>query len=54
MTQMTSGGYRGDGSPDRLDALVWGLSDLFPDMVSEPVKAAAYKMPAQRGGWMGS
>lgn len=53
MTQMTSGGYRGDGSPDRLDALVWGLSDLFPDMVSEPVKAAAYKMPAARG-WMGS
>ena len=53
MTQMTSGGYRGDGSPDRLDALVWGLSDLFPDMVSEPVKASAYKMPAARG-WMGS
>lgn len=35
MTQMTTFGYEGDGSPDRVDALVWGLSVLFPSMVRE-------------------
>ena len=35
MTQMTTFGYEGDGSPDRTDALVWGLSVLFPSMVRE-------------------
>lgn len=28
MMQMTLSGYVGDGSPDRVDALVWGLSEL--------------------------
>jgi phage terminase large subunit-like protein len=35
MTQMTTAGFEGDGSPDRLDALVWGLTVLFPSMVRE-------------------
>jgi phage terminase large subunit-like protein len=35
MTQMTTFGYEGDGSPDRLDAAVWGLTALFPSMVRE-------------------
>lgn len=29
MVAMTSQGYQGDGSPDRVDALVWALSDLM-------------------------
>jgi phage terminase large subunit-like protein len=29
MTMTTTGGYRGSGSPDRLDALVWALSELM-------------------------
>lgn len=29
MCQMTSEGYAGKGSPDRVDALVWALTDLF-------------------------
>lgn len=33
MTQFTNEGYQGDDSPDRADALVWALSELFPDMV---------------------
>jgi phage terminase large subunit-like protein len=33
MTQMTTTGFQGTGSPDRTDALVWGLSVLFPSMV---------------------
>lgn len=40
MTTMTSAGYEGSDSPDRLDSLVWGITELFPDMVGtkqEPV-----------------
>ena len=33
LTSMTTTGYLGDGSPDRLDALVWGFTELFDDMV---------------------
>lgn len=29
MCQMTAEGYAGTGSPDRVDALVWALTDLF-------------------------
>lgn len=29
MCQMTAQGYAGPGSPDRVDALVWALTDLF-------------------------
>ena len=43
MCQMTNGGYRGKGSPDRVDALVWGLTDL----VVEP--AEKYRRPQVRG-----
>jgi phage terminase large subunit-like protein len=32
MCQMTAAGYEGEGSPDRVDALVWGLSELFPSI----------------------
>lgn len=34
MLQMTGTGYMGDGSPDRVDALVWALSELA--LKSEP------------------
>jgi len=30
MCQMTASGYEGEGSPDRCDALVWGMTELFP------------------------
>jgi phage terminase large subunit-like protein len=53
MTQMTTFGFEGDGSPDRVDALVWGLSVLFPSMVREDksrIKAVppAVAMPMAR------
>lgn len=38
MTLMSSAGYQGENSPDRLDALVWVLTDLFPSMIREPVQ----------------
>lgn len=53
MTQMTQHGYEGDGSPDRLDALVWAMSELFPDMIHEVPDAEKFKMPSfAAGGWM--
>ena len=33
MTQMTHMGFQGEGSPDRVDALVWGFTELMPDLL---------------------
>lgn len=41
-------------SPDRVDALVWGLTELFPDVVSVQKTALTYGKSAMRtGNWMG-
>jgi phage terminase large subunit-like protein len=52
MTQMTSSGYEGDGSPDRLDALVWAMTELFPGMVEKPPDAARFEIKGRRRSWM--
>ena len=31
----TAGGYEGEGSPDRADALVWALTQLFPNLTKK-------------------
>jgi phage terminase large subunit-like protein len=52
LTNFTNAGYEGEGSPDRGDALVWALSDLFPQIIKpdpKPKKAVHY----QPTGWMG-
>ena len=38
MRAMTRSGYRGRGSPDRLDALVWAMTELMikPPKVAKP------------------
>lgn len=41
MTMMTTSGYKGDNSPDRLDSVVWGITELLPDLIlekTEPIK----------------
>jgi phage terminase large subunit-like protein len=43
MTGMTTHGYAGKGSPDRVDALVWAITDLMIDA------AAEYRKPSIRG-----
>ena len=43
MCQMTAQGFEGQGSPDRVDALVWALTDLF----LEP--SAKWRAPRVRG-----
>lgn len=52
MTQMTQHGFEGQGSPDRLDALVWAFTELFPGMVEKPPKVEAFKYKPARRGWM--
>ena len=43
MAAMTVRGFAGRGSPDRVDALVWAITDLMID------PAAAYRRPQIRG-----
>lgn len=53
MCQMTAAGYEGEGSPDRVDGLVWGMTELFPSLVQ---KTQILEGPDFSGGgdWMGS
>lgn len=53
----SSAGYTGDRSPDRADAAVWAISDLFPSIVSDSKKQTTLpklRPPARLGaqGWM--
>lgn len=57
MCEVTAAGYMGKGSPDRVDALVWGLSQLFPAMTTMkkevPIPPFVPKPVAPRpGAWM--
>lgn len=52
MTQFTNAGYQGDDSPDRADALVWALTELFPDMVDDVPDASSLKLTPSSGSWM--
>ena len=52
MTQMTTHGYEGDGSPDRVDAMVWAFTELFPDMVDPRIDTSKFEISASSGGWM--
>lgn len=54
----SSAGYTGDRSPDRADAAVWAISDLFPSLVSAPRSGLVkpkLRPPGNLGaqGWMG-
>ena len=53
MCQMTAAGFEGEGSPDRVDALVWGFTELFPKMVKKSKKRSAVEHRPTAGGWMG-
>jgi phage terminase large subunit-like protein len=46
MCQMTSGGYEGEGSPDRVDSLVWLFTELFPDIIRKPESPMARQQVA--------
>lgn len=53
MVQMTAAGYEGTGSPDRVDALVWCLTELFPKMLRKPVKEVKELSGFSEGAWLG-
>jgi predicted phage terminase large subunit-like protein len=60
MTAYTTAGYMGDRSPDRADALIWALSELFPRVLQherngrwqrpEPVTSSRTWSSRDRGG----
>lgn len=57
MTMTTNAGYEGEGSPDRMDAAVYALTELLPDIIARrPKKAKLAKMLNAGGGqsWMGN
>ena len=51
MCQMTSAGYQGDGSPDRVDAMVWAFTELFPKLNRQKPKVDHRNNAG--GSWMG-
>ena len=52
----STSGYTGEGSPNRADALVWAIAELFPGIAKaakrETEKVRAYDGPITDGGWM--
>lgn len=52
MCQMGSGRYLGEGSPDRVDALVWAFTELFNTLTRPAAKPKRAHRPIV-GGWMG-
>lgn len=56
MCAMTAAGYEGEGSPDRVDALVWGLTEIFKDVVAPKVMTRRVMVESGHtgeGAWMG-
>jgi phage terminase large subunit-like protein len=52
MCRMTAAGYQGEDSPDRVDALVWALTELFPRLVRSEPKSQRPLPRGEVGGWM--
>lgn len=51
MCQMTAAGFEGNGSPDRCDALVWAMTELFPQLIS-PKSAVNWSDVTEGGSWL--
>lgn len=51
LCRMTAAGYEGEGSPDRCDALVWMMTELFPKIVNKSKPKT--RRPRTGGSWMG-
>lgn len=54
MVLMTPQGYLGTSSPDRLDALVWALTELFPAVIRRERKPEPKAAPRPGASWMAS
>lgn len=56
LCSFTTAGYIGDKSPNRADAFIWAMSELFPGMVKDnPIKKTGTTDHMNHGanGWMG-
>ena len=58
LTSFTTNGYMGENSPNHADAMIWGFSDLFPELTKQP-KPEVVTPPPQifhrsrgRSAWM--
>jgi len=49
MCAFSTSGYTGPGSPNRVDAHIWALAELFPSMVAPKRKAYDYSQSAAQG-----
>lgn len=55
MVLFTAAGIIGDTTGDRVDALVWGLTQLFPQMIrSQGASNIDWDAPSKGGGWLGT
>ena len=53
MCATTASGYEGEGSPDAMDGMVWGMTELFPGLVVKRTGDMRPPKPkALQGGWM--
>jgi phage terminase large subunit-like protein len=56
LTGFTTHGYMGDHSPNRADAMVWGMSDLFPELTKFKEKPEVVVQPTvyrpSKTAWM--
>ena len=55
LCSMTTAGYVGGGSPNRADAMVWGMTELFPSISADKVKkkeSERMEDRPRRSGWM--
>jgi phage terminase large subunit-like protein len=56
LAAFSTAGYTGERSPNRADALIWALSELFPGMVKAPPKprTETKSSPRTAHGWLTS
>ncbi len=52
LAAFSTAGYLGEQSPNRADALIWALTELFPGM-TKPAKKETEARPQVNRGWMG-
>lgn len=52
---LSTTGYTGSGSPNRADAVIWALAELFPGIIAGPkvVREKRERSSAGAGSWMG-
>ena len=55
MCLTTAAGYMGEDSPDRMDAMVWGMTELFPELVRQPTQEVKIErdITEAQHAWMG-